>query len=157
MMCSIVGPLNSHLWFMAIFIVDARHHSRKLLLESQSLGGGKCKKQKQNVKKRTDTGNTDGRNVCPDSACLEIFFSMWIKSDIHQLLLLRWIKAAVISGPLHLPCSLQLLTLYVWLRSPSPSSPPWMLACQINHSRTPLNVPEGTLSPDTISQSVTRR
>lgn len=157
MMCSIVGPLNSHLWFMAIFIVDARHHSRKLLLESQSLGGWgrKCKKQKQNVKKRTDTGNTDGK-LLPSLSSSRKILSMWIKSDIHQLLLLLWIKSAVISGPLHPPCSLQLLTPYVWLRFPSPF-PPWMLACRINHSRTPPNVPVGTLSLYTISQSVTKR
>lgn len=37
MMCSIVGPLNSHLWFNGDFKVDARHHSRKLLPASQSL------------------------------------------------------------------------------------------------------------------------
>lgn len=48
MMCSIVGPLNSHLWFMAIFKVDARHHSRKLLPASQSL--------EENAKKLKEKG-----------------------------------------------------------------------------------------------------
>lgn len=76
----------------------------------------KCKEKDWHRKHRWE-------KLLPSLSSSRNFFSMWIKSDIHQLLLLLWIKSAVISGPLHPPCSLQLLTPYVWLRFPSPIPP----------------------------------